>query len=126
MPTKYIIKKEIFSNRLKELMLDNNETTYGLGELLNLSASTISRYTAAKIIPKITTVYAIANHFNVNPIWLMGYNVEKNLSSLNNNFTLSNQESELINIFNKFDIEDKNKIMDYTKLLYLQDKYKNK
>lgn len=125
MPTKYIVTKEIFSSRLKELMIANNETTYGLGELLNLSAATISRYTAAKIIPKITTVYAIANHFNVNPIWLMGYDVEKNSVS-NNNFTLSQEEYELINIFNKFDIEDKNKVIDYTKLLYLQDKYKNK
>ena len=77
MAIKYSVTKEIFSKRLKELMSDNNETTYSLGEILNLSAATISRYTDGKMAPKITTIYSMATHFNVNPVWLMGYDVEK-------------------------------------------------
>ena len=33
MANKYSVTKEIFSERLKELMIDNNETTYSIGEL---------------------------------------------------------------------------------------------
>ena len=64
MSTKYNVTKEIFSKRLKKLMSDNNETTYSLGEILNLSAATISRYTDGKMAPKITTIYSMATHFN--------------------------------------------------------------
>lgn len=124
MANKYNVTKEIFSERLKELMVDNNETTYSIGELLNLSAATISRYRDGKMAPKITTIYSIANHFNVNPVWLMGYDVEKNLNLKDEIINLSEEEKILINNFKKLDSEDKNKVIDYTDLLSSQYKYK--
>lgn len=125
MATKYSVTKEIFSKRLKELMNDNNETTYSIGEILNLSAATISRYADGKMAPKITTIYSMATHFNVNPVWLMGYDVEKTLKKQTNNRELSQEETTLLENYNKLDIEDKNRVIDYTKLLHNQDKYKN-
>ena len=124
MANKYNVTKEIFSERLKELMVDNNETTYSIGELLNLSAATISRYRDGKMAPKITTIYSIANHFNVNPVWLMGYDVEKNLNLKDEIINLSEEEKILINNFKKLDSEDRNKVIDYTDLLSSQYKYK--
>ncbi|MDB2100559.1 helix-turn-helix domain-containing protein [Clostridium paraputrificum] len=126
MANKYSVTKEIFSERLKELMIDNNETTYSIGELLNLSAATISRYRDGKMSPKITTIYSIANHFNVNPVWLMGYDVEKNLNLTDDKVDLSTEEKILIEKFKKLDSEDKVKVIDYTDLLSSQNKYKNK
>lgn len=126
MANKYSVTKEIFSERLKELMIDNNETTYSIGELLNLSAATISRYRDGKMSPKITTIYSIANHFNVNPVWLMGYDVEKNLNLTDDKVDLSTEEKILIEKFKKLDSEDKIKVIDYTDLLSSQNKYKNK
>lgn len=126
MANKYSVTKEIFSERLKELMIDNNETTYSIGELLNLSAATISRYRDGKMSPKITTIYSIANHFNVNPVWLMGYDVEKNLNLTDDKVGLSTEEKILIEKFKKLDSEDKVKVIDYTDLLSSQNKYKNK
>lgn len=126
MANKYSVTKEIFSERLKELMIDNNETTYSIGELLNLSATTISRYRDGKMSPKITTIYSIANHFNVNPVWLMGYDVEKNLNLTDDKVDLSTEEKILIEKFKKLDSEDKVKVIDYTDLLSSQNKYKNK
>lgn len=124
MANKYSVTKEIFSERLKELMICNNETTYSLGELINLSAATISRYRDGKMSPKITTIYSIANHFNVNPVWLMGYDVEKYLNLQDDKINLSKEEKILIENFKKLDTEDKGKVIDYTVLLSSQDKYK--
>lgn len=124
MATKYSVTKEIFSKRLKELMSDNNETTYSIGEVLNLSAATISRYTDGKMAPKITTIYSMATHFNVNPVWLMGYDVEKILETPNKNLKLSKHETILLTNYKKLDAEDKNKVIEYTNLLSNQDKYK--
>lgn len=64
--------KNLFGERLLGLMGDNNDTTYSLGEYLQLSAATISRYTTGDIGPKITTVQAIAEKYGVSPAWLMG------------------------------------------------------
>lgn len=64
--------KDKFGKRLLELMADNNDTTYSLGEYLHLSNATISRYTTGNISPKIPTVQAIAEKYGVNPAWLMG------------------------------------------------------
>lgn len=64
--------KNIFGDRLHELMGDNNDTVYSLGEYLQLSAATVSRYKTGDMAPKITTVQAIAEKYRVNPAWLMG------------------------------------------------------
>lgn len=114
MAIKYSVTKEIFSKRLKELMSDNNETTYSLGEILNLSAATISRYTDGKMAPKITTIYSMATHFNVNPVWLMGYDVEKILEAQNNKFELSKEETTLLESYNKSNNEGKKMILSYS------------
>ena len=60
--------KKIFAQRLKRLIESNNETIY-----------TISRYTTADMAPKITTIQVLAEHFKVNPVWLMGYDVSQQL-----------------------------------------------
>lgn len=64
--------KGLFGKRLAEVMADNNDTTYSLGEYLHLSNATISRYTTGEIAPKIPTVQAIAEKYGVDPMWLMG------------------------------------------------------
>lgn len=71
------INKEVFSKRLKQLLSDNNETIYTLAEIAHLSPATISRYTTGDMSPKITTIESISNYFKVNPVWLMGYDVDK-------------------------------------------------
>lgn len=64
--------RDTFKTRLLELMSDNNDTTYSLAEYLGLSPATISRYTTGNIEPKLPTIQAIAEKYNVNPKWLMG------------------------------------------------------
>ena len=73
------IKKETFAKRLKKIMNDNNETIYTISEIIDLSPATISRYINKIMAPKTTTVQILAQHYNINPVWLMGYDVEKDL-----------------------------------------------
>lgn len=69
---KKTIDKKVFGERLKSLMKKYNETTYSLGKVFNLSPPTISRYTRGEMEPKMTTVKAMANYFNVSADWLIG------------------------------------------------------
>ena len=66
------IDKKVFCKRLKYLMTNAKETTYTMGERFNLSPPSISRYTRGEMIPKFTTVLAMAQYFDVSPLWLMG------------------------------------------------------
>lgn len=69
---KVIFDKEVFAKRLRELMQDNGDTVYSLGEYLKLSPPIISRYINAIHAPKQPTIKEIAKKYKVNPAWLMG------------------------------------------------------
>jgi repressor LexA len=77
---KSIINGEKFAERFKQLIEENNDTIYTIAEVLHLSAPTISRYINNKMIPKITTIEILARHYNVDPTWLLGYDVPKRLT----------------------------------------------
>ena len=72
-----IIDLKTFANRLSNLIDDSDETTYTLADKLGLTPATISRYTNAIMKPKVPTVKSLAQIFNVNDAWLMGYDVSK-------------------------------------------------
>ncbi len=108
MVAKFNVTKEIFSKRLKKLMGDRNETTYSIAEHLNLSAATISRYADGKMAPKITTIEVMARYFNVNPAWLMGYEVDRELDIEIESKDLSKDEQILLCNFNKLNDLGKN------------------
>lgn len=74
---KTTINKELFSKRLTQLMQENNETTYTMGDRFGLSSPTISRYMTGQMAAKITTIKAFAEYFSVNELWLMGYDVPR-------------------------------------------------
>lgn len=63
---------KIFCERLKELRLDNNLTTFALGKILKVSDSTISRWENGSMIPSIVHLYNIAKYFAVSADYLIG------------------------------------------------------
>lgn len=94
--SKMKVNKELFGKRLKHLMTSFNENTYSMSRKFNLSAPSISRYSRGEMVPKITTIQAMAKYFDVNPHWLMGENVSmyedeiiENEEHSRNGFTLS-------------------------------------
>ena len=66
-----------FATRFSQLLEDSNENTYTLGEKLGLSPASISRYTHGIMAPKLPTLYALADIFEVNPVWLLGFEAPK-------------------------------------------------
>lgn len=66
----------VFAERFSKLIKNSSIDISKLAQMLGIkSKSTIYRYMNAEMAPKITTVKYASEIFNVNPVWLMGYNV---------------------------------------------------
>lgn len=76
------IDLNVFAKRLSGLLEESDETTYSLASKLGLTPATISRYANALMKPKVPTVVSMAQIFNVNEAWLMGYDVSKEKNNL--------------------------------------------
>ena len=69
---------EKFAERFSELVKNSSIEVSKLAEMLGIkSKSTIYRYMNAEMAPKLTTVKYASEIFNVNPLWLIGYDVDK-------------------------------------------------
>lgn len=67
---------EKFAKRFSNLIKNSSIDVPRLAEMLGLkSKSTIYRYMKGEMAPKISTVKYASEIFNVNPLWLMGYDV---------------------------------------------------
>ena len=77
---------EKFAERFSELVKNSNIDVSRLAEMLGIkSKSTIYRYMNAEMAPKLTTVKYASEIFNVNPLWLMGYDVDKHIAKTKSN-----------------------------------------
>jgi transcriptional regulator with XRE-family HTH domain len=106
------LNKIEFQKRLRILMEENNETIYTLAEKLNLSPATISRYSSG-MSPKITTIEVLARLYNINPVWLMGYNVEKHLKeeTYTHDSLVKSDEKKLLEYYRSCSKEDKEELL---------------
>ena len=93
---KKTINKEIFAKRLTDLMNEFGETTYTMADRFSLTSPTISRYMTGQMAAKITTVELMAKYFNVNPVWLMGYDVDKAMPIAATSIKLTDHEHIVI------------------------------
>ncbi len=67
---------KIFSERLSYLIKERQTDISFLTNQLGLkSKSTVYRYMNGEMSPKLTTIKCLADFYNVNPEWLMGYDV---------------------------------------------------
>lgn len=72
---------EKFAERFSELIKNSSIDVPKLAQLLGIkSKSTIYRYMNAEMAPKISTIKYASEIFNVNPTWLIGYDVPKYLT----------------------------------------------
>ena len=71
---------ENFAKRFTQLIKNSSIEIPVLAQKLGIkSKSTIYRYMNAEMAPKIPTVKYASEIFNVNPLWLMGYDVPMDL-----------------------------------------------
>ena len=65
--------KDIFTTRLKELLIKNNMTYRQLGDELNIKPSAISMWNSGRSLPRIEVIEKIPEYFNISPAYLMGW-----------------------------------------------------
>lgn len=70
---------DTFANRLKEALRVNNMRAYELSEKTGLDKSLISNYLSGKYKAKQDKLAILGDVLNVNPVWLMGYDVPMEL-----------------------------------------------
>jgi len=66
-----------FKTRFSELFEDSEKTNIDLGKELHVSNQTVSAWKHGVRSPKLPTVQAIADYFDVKVEWLLGFDVEK-------------------------------------------------
>jgi repressor LexA len=76
-----------FSDRLNEAMKFRDVSATELGARIGMSKQAISMYSSGKRHPKQPTIEAIARILKINPAWLIGYDVSKDMPSPVNVFS---------------------------------------
>lgn len=123
--TKKTVNKEKFGNRLTQLMEEYNETTYSMAERFSLSSPTISRYMSGQMAAKVTTIQLMASYFQVNPIWLMGFDVPKHEKVSITSTPISDHKSAIMTYYNQLNAIGKETAAEHVRLLTLDKKYTN-
>lgn len=109
--------KDIIRKRREELELTYEQ----LGNMIGVGKSTVRKWETGMIENmRRDNIVSLAKALNISPAILMGW---EDTSKEEQNIDLSAEETTLLESFNKLDLEDKNKVIDYTKLLSSQDKY---
>lgn len=120
--------------RLKKIMQERNLRQVDLLEMVKpfcekynvkINKSDISQYLSGKVKPGQEKLSMLGMALGVTESWLMGYDSPKEKSHYIETLTLSKEETTLLENYNKLDTDDKSKVIDYTKLLSNQDKYKD-
>lgn len=105
--------EEIILNKFAErftLLIKNSSIEIStLAEKLGLTKSTIYRYMNGEMAPKISTVKYAAEIFNVNPTWLMGYDVTKE----RDDFRYASYDGIDLEGLSEEDIKEINNFVDY-------------
>lgn len=97
---------ELSAKRLKEAMNDRGISQIELSRLSGVGKSAISHYINGRYCPHNKNAVLIANVLNVNPTWLMGFDVPKHLINEKQNpydITLSEEEKILIEAYRSDD-----------------------
>ena len=67
---------EVCENRIKELLSIYGDRQFEMAKKTGLSKSAITRFVNGENIPNQESIDKIAKAYNVNPAWLMGYDVD--------------------------------------------------
>jgi len=106
---KKILNERLFGLRLKEILDENKENLESLSKKIKISPSSLSRYVAGKMSPKITTIQVISELFGINPVWLMGYDVPK--------YSDNREVIKVTNLYKSLNKNNQEKTIDYMEYL---------
>ncbi len=66
-----------FTTRFHLLLEENHIARYSVGRKLGIPVTTMNEYYSGRYIPKSENLHKLADYFNVNYWWLLGYDVPK-------------------------------------------------
>lgn len=101
----------LFLERFKLALKLKNIKQIELAEITGLSRGIISNYYSGKVLPKSNNLYLIANALDVNPAWLIGFNVPMDPD-------VCSVEEKLINTIKKLPFTEQEKILNIINILY--------
>lgn len=84
-------------SRLKTSMSLRNMKAIDLSLKTNIPKSAISQYLSGYAKPKQDRIYLLSKALNVNPVWLMGYNVPMENNEDNGNVLNTLELAEIVN-----------------------------
>lgn len=99
-----------FSTRLKNALSIRNMKPIELSKKTGIDKGSISLYLKGKYIPKSNKIYKMAKVLNVNPSWLLGYDVPMTINGTNETYL-----SKLTTFLNKIDYGDIEEYVIYDK-----------
>ena len=110
-----------FAERLKEALRLTGTKQIELSRLTNIDKGTINNYLWGKYEPKQNKLSVIAETLDVNPVWLMGYDVpmerEKNTPDT---IKLTEGEEMLLDLFRRVPVENQQLVLDMIKIALKQ------
>ena len=82
---------------------------------VKMGRSALSQYVTGKSKPDDKKLYLLSKTLNVSEAWLMGYDVEKKRVPDNERNSTSNEQSEILPIYNKLEEPRQEKVLDFAK-----------
>lgn len=112
------------SERLKQLMSERNLKQVEILEKslpyqkelgIKMGKSTLSQYVNGVQSPDQHRIYLLSKTLEVSEPWLMGYDVEKERVPDNERNSISNEQPEILPIYNKLEEQRQEKVLNYAK-----------
>lgn len=91
------------AHRIKEAMKDNGMTQADLSRISGISKSTLSEWISGKYEPKQNNIYILSKVLRVNPTWLMGLEVQKEI------------KEDITTIYNQLEESRQTRVYNFTK-----------
>ena len=104
-------KVELFSNRLYIAIKESGLSQTKVAELTGISRSLLNKYIKGVNGAGNLKIQQIAKILNVNPVWLMGYDVSK-APIISSSSDLTSDECDLLNIYRRLPYEKKKVVLE--------------
>lgn len=112
------------SKRLRQIMSERNLRQVDILEKskpfqkqlgVKMGRSALSQYVTGKSKPDDKKLYLLSKTLNVSEAWLMGYDVERKRVPDNERNSISNEQPEILPIYNKLEKPRQEKVLSYAK-----------
>ena len=110
-------EKTISQQRIKELIAEYfNGSQQDFADRCDIPKASVSQYVHGRNAPGNIKAAKIGEALNINPLWVMGFNVPKEINQKSERVT-SNQEQQLIALYRTLNADGKAALLSHAQLL---------